>query len=168
MGELTTVVLGFAITGVVTAVCITWAVVHTLRVRNRVSPSQRTPAPIAWLWSTSTAARLHRRLRRTVLGTRACLQARAAWPTLGDLAAEIEGRAVALDRELVAAARLPQPGRRRMLAGLRDEVREVEALDQRLVTMAGRRRPDLVAVRERLDALDAALRELTPPPTATA
>ena len=168
MDELATVVLGFVVTGAVVAACLAAAVVHTLRVRNRVSPSVRTPAPMGWLWSTSTAARLHRRLRRTVLGTRACLQARAAWPTLGDLAAEIEGRAVALDRERGAAARRPQPGRRRMLAGLRDEVREVEALDQRLVTMAGTRRPDLVAVRERLDALDAALRELTPPPAATA
>lgn len=163
MDDLLTLVLAFTATVVVVLVCFAWAVVHSLRVRNRVSPRVRTRAPLSWLWSWRAAPRLHRRLRRSVLATRSGLP---AW--LADLAAEVESRAVALDAELVAADRAPMPARARLIAGLRDEVAEVEALDQRLVSMARARRGDLAAVRERLDALDAALRELEPPSPTTA
>ena len=160
MGELAAVVVGFLVTALVVGACCVAAVVHSLRVRNRVAPSVRTAAPVAWLWSPRAAARLHRRLRRSLLATRISLDG-----AFDELAREVEQRAVAIDRELVAADRAPLPGRSRLVADLRDEVDEVEALNQRLVAMArtSRSRADLTAVRERLDALDAALRELEPP-----
>jgi hypothetical protein len=127
--ELAGVVAVFVVTTLVVCVCCAAAAVHMLRVRNRVSPAVKTPAPLAWLWSPRAAARLHRRLRRSVLGAQMSLDAASSF------------------------------------ADLRDEVDEVEALNQRVVAMARTRRPDLGAVRERLDALDAALRELEAPPT---
>lgn len=176
MDTVVAVVIAFVVTVALVTLCVTWATVHALRVRNRVVPGVRTPAPLAWLWSPRATARLHRRLRRTVLGTRACLlpdgrgrRPRPVWPALAELAAAVETRAAALDRELVAADRVAMPARARVLAGLRDEVAEVEAINQRLVTMAvngssqAGSAPALTAVRERLDALDAALRELSPP-----
>jgi hypothetical protein len=160
VSELAAVVVGFLVTTLVFTACCVVAVVHSLRVRNRIAPSVRTPAPVAWLWSPRAAARLHRRLRRSVQATRLLLHG-----AFDDVAGDVEHRAVALDRQLVAADRAPLPARTRLVADLRDEVGEIEALNQRLVAMArtSRSRGDLTAVRERLDALDAALRELEPP-----
>ena len=165
MGSVVTVVLVFTLMAVVFSACCAAAAVHMLRVRNRVVPEVRSPAPLGWLWSPRAAARLHRRLRGSVLSARMALDG-----SFADLAREVEERAVALDRQLVAADRARLPARTRLVADLRDEVAQVEALDQRLVSMArtSRSRSDLSAVRERLDALDAALRELDAPPTATA
>jgi hypothetical protein len=165
MGSVVTVVLVFTLMAVVFVACCAAAGVHMLRVRNRIVPEVRSAAPVAWLWSTRTPARLHRRLRRSVLGCRLALDG-----AFVDLAHEVEERAVVLDRELVAAGRARLPGRARIVRDLRDEVEQVEGLNQRLVSMArtSRSHTDLSAVRERLDALDAALRELEAPPTATA
>lgn len=163
MGELATLVAVFAVTAVVLVACCTAAAVHVLRVRNRVAPGVRSTAPLAWLWSPRAAARLHRRLRRSVLGAHATLGPSGSF---AELAREVEARAVSLDAELVVADRSPLPARTRLVADLRDEVREIEALNQRLVAMSRTRRGDLAAVRERLDALDAALRELDAPPPA--
>ena len=160
MGEVATLVIAFTVTAVLLCACCAAAAIHVLRVRNRVAPEVRSPAPVAWLWSPRAAARLHRRLRRSVLGARMSLGATASF---ADVAREVEQRAVVLDRELVAADRALLPARVRLVAGLRDEVEEVEALNQRLVAMSRTSRTDLAAVRERLDALDAALRELEPP-----
>ena len=160
-----TVVLVFVVTTVALAACCAAAVLHVLRIRNRVVPDVRSPAPVWWLWSPRAAARLHRRLRGSVLSARLSLGAAS---TFAELAREVEARAVVLDRELVAADRARLPARARLVADLRDEVEQVEALNERLVAMSRTRRSDLAAVRERLDALDAALRELEAPPTATA
>jgi hypothetical protein len=145
VGSVVTVVLVFSLMAAVFAACCAAAGVHMLRVRNRVVPEVRSAAPVRWLWSARTPARLHRRLRRSVLGCR-----------------------FALDRELVAAGRARLSGRARVVRDLRGEVEQVEALNQRLVSMArtNRSRTDLSAVHERLDALDAALRELQLPNSA--
>jgi hypothetical protein len=157
MGEIATLVVAFTLTAVLLCACCTAAAVHMLRVRNRVAPGVKTRAPLSWLWSPRAAARLHRRLRRSVLGARMSLEATSSF---AELALEVERRAVVLDRELVAADRARRVGE------LRDEVEEVEALNQRLVAMARNRRTDLAGVHERLDALDAALRELELPNSA--
>lgn len=164
MGSVVTVVLVFAVTAVLFLACCVAAAVHMLRVRNRVVPDVRSTAPILWLWSPRVAARLHRRLRASVLGCRLSLDG----SSFADVALEVEQRAVLLDRELVAADRFRLPARARLVGDLRDEVEQVEALNQRLVAMSrtSRSRPDLAAVRERLDALDAALRELELPNSA--
>jgi hypothetical protein len=156
-----TVIAVFTLTAVVLCVCCVAAAVHMLRVRNRVVPDVKSAAPVGWLWSPRAAARLHRRLRGSVLSARLSLEAGSAF---AGLAHEVEQRAVLLDRELVAADRARLPARARLVGDLRDEVGQVEALNQRLVAMARTRRAttDLTAVRERLDALDAALRELEP------
>jgi hypothetical protein len=163
MGSVVTVVLVFTLMAVVFAACCAAAGVHMLRVRNRVVPEVRSAAPVRWLWSARTPARLHRRLRRSVLGCRFALDG-----AFVDMAREVEERAVVLDRELVAVGRARMSSRARVVRDLRGEVEQVEALNQRLVSMArtNRSRTDLSAVRERLDALDAALRELVLEPPA--
>jgi hypothetical protein len=153
------VVVVFVLMTVALIACCAAAGLHMLRVRNRVVPDLRSPAPVRWLWSPRAAARLHRRLRGSVLGARLALDG-----SFSDLAREVEERAAALDREIVAADRARLPARLRLVADLRDEVVQVESLNQRLVAMSRTHRVDLTAVRERLDALDAALRELEPHP----
>jgi hypothetical protein len=160
MGGVANAIAVFLVMTVVLCVCCVAAALHMLRVRNRVVPDVRSSAPLGWLWSPRAAARMHRRLRGSVLGARMALPPGSV---LADVAREIEQRAASLDRELVAADRARAPARSRLVADLRDEVAEVEALNQRLVTMSRSRRHDLGAVRERLDALDAALRELELP-----
>ncbi|MDP9074779.1 MAG: hypothetical protein M3N98_11510, partial [Actinomycetota bacterium] len=89
---------------------------------------------------------------------------------LHDVAADLTQRAVAVDDCLVAASRLPRPWGQRRVAELAGEVRELEAITFRLVQMTGQWRisldqavqpvlppPDL---RDRLDAVEAALQEL--------
>jgi hypothetical protein len=142
-------------------------VVHRLRVRNRVVRSVRSPAPLRWLVSPRWAARLHRRLQATVDVAHLAQRHRE---TLGlgldDVVAELASRAVELDRQLVIADHAPRGVRVRLLRELSAEVRELEAIAERTVRMArafaGDRPSErgLGPVRERLDALEAAIREL--------
>ncbi|HEX7165647.1 MAG TPA: hypothetical protein VF230_01575 [Acidimicrobiales bacterium] len=158
---------------VVTVTAVTIAAVaigiHLLRLRNRVSPAVPSMAPLHWMWSVRLAARLHRRLQGSVAAVRLAIA-----PTvtsglglgLDDVAAELEGRAVELDRQLVVASRAASRSRTRMLRELGAEVRELEAIGERTVRLtrawAGAEPSErgLAAVRDRLDALEGALREL--------
>src|SRR3954469_5533622 len=157
------------VSAVATALVVRWVQRH-----NRVDPRVRTAAPAVWLYSMRPAARLHRRLRRSVWCARAALDAGmergAPWGTLVELSGEVADRAVAIDRELVVVHRAPTASRRRLLRELADEVNEVEALNERVIRLAGGRFalpglpvPAVDPVRERLDALDLALQELAPP-----
>jgi hypothetical protein len=126
---------------------------HRLRRRNRVSPRARGAAPLAWLWSWRAPARLHRRLQASVRASSA-----VASPALAELAAQLERRAVVVDQQLVAAARQPV-----LLAQVRADVDEIEALCTRLVGLAGQwpyAEGDTAELSQRLDALDQARREL--------
>src|SRR5215212_3012644 len=115
------------VSAVATALVVRWVQRH-----NRVDPRVRTAAPVAWLYSMRPAARLHRRLRKSVACARAALDAGlergAPWSTLVELSGEVADRAVAIDRELVVVHRAPTASRRRLLRELTAEVNEVEAL----------------------------------------
>jgi len=140
--------------------------VHALTVRNRVVPNRPTRAPLAWLAATDLAARLHRRLRAAVALASVVRSVSAHDLGLVDVVDQLDLRALELDDQLVLAAHAPKASRRRMLRELQSEVAELERLAERTVRMArawtGARPSErgLADVRERLDLLEAALREL--------
>jgi hypothetical protein len=138
-----------------------------LQRRNRVSPRIPSRAPLDWLWSWSLPARLHRHLARTVAAARGCIQGSRAQLGLEDLVADLERHACAIDDQLVVIDRLPASNRRRLLRELAAEVREVDSVAERIIR-SGRAwagvEPSaraLAPVAERLDALEAAMRDLS-------
>ncbi len=126
------------------------AALGRVRRSNRVCPDVDTGAPLHWLvWPTATA-RLHRRLRSAMVlaATARPAPPRRRWrrwrrpadeAPLSALARELEVQAVALDRDLVLAARLQGPTRRAVLAPAARQVSTVERLATRLAAAA---RPD--------------------------
>ena len=140
--------------------------VHSLRRRNRVVPSVRTQAPLNWLWSWRMSARLHRHLARTMTAMRACVTGSREQLGLMTMVKELEVHACAIDAQLVAVDQSPQPTRNRLLRELYAEVRQVDAVAERIIRMgrawAGAE-PSvraLAGVSERLDALEAAMADL--------
>lgn len=139
---------------------------HALTVRNRVAPDRPTRAPLSWLVAPDLAARLHRRLRAAIAMASVVRLGTAHDLGLVDVVDQLDHRALDLDDQLVLASHAPKPTRRRMLRELQSEVAELERLAERTVRMArawtGARPSErgLAEVRERLDALEAALREL--------
>jgi hypothetical protein len=131
---------------------------------NRVSPSVRSRFPIRYRWSLRYAARLHRHLQRTVAAVRSCVTAEDQ--LVFDVVAELENFACAVDDQLAIAIRMPQPARRRLLRELRAEVHEVDAMAERLIRLrrawAGAQPSarTLAPIAERVEALEAALRDL--------
>jgi hypothetical protein len=140
--------------------------------RNRLHPSTPTGAPVPWLVSPARPARLHRRLRAAVLTAtfRAPGRGRRKVPTsaVDDLVAELLREAVAVDTQLVVAARAPWRVRARLLDLAEPQVARLEQLAARLavLTSASARpggAPAAVAIHaleERLDALEAARQEI--------
>lgn len=157
--------------------------VRSLVRANRVTRSRRSAAPISWLWSWRLPARLHRRLRRAAqaaelatrsltlpAGDRRSRRAPASTP-LHEVADDLVARAVVIDDWVVSASRLHPHRARPALAQLATEVSAVEASVHRLhlVSADWRSSLDRAAgaflvpppdVHERLDAVEAALREL--------
>jgi hypothetical protein len=148
------------------AVAAVLVLLHALRVRNRVVPGRPTPAPLSWLVAPDLAARLHRRLRTAMAMVGAAVGPSSTDLGLGEVATQLADRAVELDRQLVLASRAPKSSRRRMLRELQSEVAELERLGERTVRMsrawsgAVPSERGLAAVRERLELLEGALREL--------
>ena len=149
------------------AVIATWVLtVRSLRRRNRVSPRVPSTAPLAWLWSPRLPARVHRELGRSVAAARGCVTGSASGLALHDLVVQLESHACALDAQLVIADRAPEPGRRRLLHELRSEAADVGALTERVIRMnrawsgAAPSSRGLAPVRERIEALEAALGDL--------
>ena len=165
---------------VVFAIVVAWLVLLTVAVglglwalgrHNRVSTAHPTAAPLTWLWSPSTTARLHRRLR-----TAASWVEPAPTTTAHDhLRERLVGQALALDLALVRASGAPRRHRRPIVRRLGGEVAEVERL---AVRVHGLTRPGDVAatgwpsadptvadhladLRHHLDLLDAAHDELS-------
>jgi hypothetical protein len=138
---------------------------RSLERSNRVSPSVRSAVPLHWRWSYRYAARLHRHVQHTTAGLRACV---ALGGELGidDLVLEIERHACAVDQQLAIAGRMPQPTRRRLLRELRAEVLEIDAMVERVIRLrrawsgAVPSARTLAPVAERVDALEAALRDV--------
>ncbi len=154
---------------VCTAICIAAAVWIHWRMRHhlRIRPGTKSMAPTSWVLSTSEPARLQRRLRRIAASARAA--GSAGGPATESLARQIEDEAVRLEVSLVALSRIWRSERsaRRELAA---QVTELERLTVRLATSAAdASRPALGPgtlnglddLRERLDALDEARRELS-------
>ena len=151
----------------VVAVLATWALcVRRLRRRNRVSPRMPTTAPLAWLWSPRLPARVHRGLAQSVAAARGCVGNAPEGLALGELVVQLESHACALDAQLVIADRAPEPGRRRLLHELQSEAADVAALTERVIRMnrawsgAAPSSRGLAPVRERIEALEAALGDL--------
>ena len=130
------------------AVIITWCLLLALGVgvfwwkldrANRVVPSQATPAPMHWLVSPSRSAQLHRRLRNAVAPGHVPPRKRERDPLVGSvtqLREELEAQATTVDHHLVLVAHRPRPQRRRELAALDGQVRQVEDLSVRLRHLA--------------------------------
>lgn len=152
-------------------------VLRKLTRANRVAPGRKSAAPLSWLASPRAPARLHRRLRRAVAAANLSVAVAPAAVALLDVAGELTARAVKIDDCLVAANALHPQVRRPRLYELAAEIREIEQstgrlhrlssdwcrqLDQASATMA-LPLPDL---HERLDAVEAALRELPTAPLA--
>ena len=134
--------------------------------RNRIAPRIRTGAPLGWLWSGRLAARMHRRLRAVVRNAQACcprVSRKTPRSTVHELVDDLVELAAAADRRLVMAASLPRFRRALTLAEIAVEIREIEALGGRVRNYAGLGAPapvTVAALEERLDALDAARREI--------
>jgi len=158
------------VTTVSCAVCVAgllW-IRHRMRRFLRVRPSTRSPAPTGWALSTSEPARLHRRLRRVAASAR--ISGANGDPTTASVATQVEDEAVRLEVCLVALSRVwrtDRDARHQMTA----QIVELERLTVRLATNAAAvSRPaalttgatdGLAELRERLDALDDARRELS-------
>lgn len=108
----------------------------TLRRSNRVDPAQPTAAPLAWLWSPSEPARLHRRLRTAVRASQPLAptrrSGRGASLPVDELRRDLARQAAALDDRVVIASRQPRPVRRSTLYELRAQVASLEQLAARI------------------------------------
>lgn len=141
---------------------------------NRVSHEHATAAPLSWVVSPARPARMHRRLRTAVGWVERPLPGEPA-SQHDHLRTKLVDQAVALDLQLVRAARAPRRHRRATVRQLSGGVTEVERL---AVRVHGLTRPvgvplsgmpaaspsvqqNLADLRHHLDLLDAAHRELT-------
>ncbi len=167
MVEWLVVIVTLCLLGVATGAAVLFGFLHLLSVHNRVVPGRKSPAPLTWIASPDGAARLHRRLQRSMSMAATSLHGRPNDDLgLAEIIAELQDRAFELDHQLVIANRAPRVARRRMLRELHTEIAEVERLVERTVRM-GRAwigsvpsERGLAAVRERLELLESSLREL--------
>jgi hypothetical protein len=182
MGEFLTALAVTALVMMISAMMCCWLVARRVVRANRVVPDRRSPAPLSWLWSWGTPARLHRRLRRAVQVV-AYVMAPFRPPPRGvrrsvapaelvGIANELVVRAAQLDDRLAAAAALAGPWRGRVFDELGAAVREVEASVMHLERVAITWRAEIEAaarmteplpaldVRSRLGALEAAITEV--------
>ncbi len=146
------------------------SILYSLRKRNRVSATAKTPAPVTWLVSPRAPARMHRRLRNALTSARIAYAPAVgeAHPQLPDLALTLEREAILTDQRLVAASVTPRPHRRRTLQPLQAEVREIERLAHQIAHTARRAGPAAIPeaadglqdVAEQLAALRAAQEEV--------
>lgn len=171
-------VLAFAATWVVLLVVVATLLRWRFDRRNRVSPAVKSPAPITWMWSPRTTARLHRRLQGAVADIHLAPSRRSPHggpASVDELRRELEYQAVELDRHLVIVARHPRRQRRSLLRALGRQVAEIEVLSVRLSRLSARpegtpasgwevsRQPPevLSEIARQLDLIDAAQGELT-------
>lgn len=163
---ITLVYLGFVVVAAGSIAALLWS----LRRRNRVSATTKTPAPVTWLVSPRSAARMHRRLRNALTSARVAYAPAVgeAHPQLPDLALTLEREAVLTDELLVAASTSPRPHRRRSLQPLQAQVTEIERLAHQIAHTARRVGPSALPqaadglrdVADQLEALRAAQAEV--------
>ena len=105
---------------------------------NRVAPNVPSQVPNLWRWSMGYGARLHRRLQRVAgLARSARAAAGAGGVGIGDLAADLERQACAIDDQIALARHLPTSQRIRRFFELERAVAELEQLAMRITTLAG-------------------------------
>jgi len=156
----------------------------SLRRANRLLPGRSAASPpLRWLWSPSSGALLHRRLRSVcqLVGSLAGPPSPSrrwrrpkAVPVDGiaQLAKEVLLEAVVLDRQVVSAHSLARGAlRAQAMADLDFQVRGVEDAARRVHQLATRRSqlarpptPDALSLDQRITAMESALSELTPRP----
>ena len=146
--------------------------VRSQRRRNRFGRRDRVVAPVTWLYTPGEAPRLHRRLLGAVASARraaVALDSRRVSPSgIREMAIELEEQAGAIDDGLILASRLHSVQRRELLERLGPAVTEIEIVAKRLVHMATSvsvsaqsTTLDLSRLHDRLDALEAAQREIS-------
>jgi len=158
----------------------------SMRRANRLIPG-RSPVtpPLRWVWSPSTAALLHRRLRNAcqlvatqaapALPSRKRFRRHRAMPvdSLAQLARDVLEEALVLDNQVVTASHLAHGlPRAQALAALEYQVRGVEDAARRVHQLATRRAqlarltgPGALNLDQRIAAMEQALGELAPPST---
>jgi hypothetical protein len=105
---------------------------------NRVAPQVPTQVPNLWRYSIGVGARLHRRLQRIAALARSARAAGGAGGIgIGDLAADVERQACALDDQIALGRHLPTNQRIRRYFGLERSVTELEQLAMRITILAG-------------------------------
>jgi hypothetical protein len=164
MGEVVAVLGVLAGLVLVCSAALCWLVWRTLRRRNEVSVSHPTRPPLRWLVWPTTCARLHRRLRGSVVLLRAAVPVRRVRrlrrgrddaSVLDVLASELEAHAAALDGELVVVAR----ARGVMgMAGRQQAANRVAELERSALRVAAEARGCGLAGS---DSIDAALRRIS-------
>lgn len=116
-------------------------IVGRMRRRLRVSPRQRTRAPMLWLVNFTADARLHRRLRNLAAAAR---QAAAGGDRhrrrLGDttaqrLAIDLEAQIIVLDERLVESRGLDFDPQRDVVRQIRADADRIEGLIERVVLL---------------------------------
>ena len=170
--------MAFLATWIVLLVVVATLLRWRLQRRNRVSPAVKSPAPVTWLWSPRSTARLHRRLQGAVADIHLAPSRRSPYggpASVDELRRDLEYQAVELDHHLVIAGRHPRRQRRSIVRSLDGQVTEIEALSVRLSRLSARpegtpstgwdvtRQPPevLSEIARQLDLLDAAQEELT-------
>jgi hypothetical protein len=122
------------------AVVVTLVLVGTRSFKraNRVAPEVPSQVPNLWRWSMGYGARLHRRLQRIAgLSRSARAAAGAGGVGIGDLAADIERQACAIDDQIALGRHLPTSQRIRRFFELERSVAELEQLAMRITILAG-------------------------------
>jgi len=105
---------------------------------NRVAPQVPTQVPNLWRYSIGVGARLHRRLQRIAALSRSARAAGGAGGVgIGDLAADVERQACALDDQIALGRHLPTSQRIRRYFELERSVAELEQLAMRITILAG-------------------------------
>jgi hypothetical protein len=105
---------------------------------NRVAPNVPSQVPGLWRWSIGYGPRLHRRLQRVAgLARSARAAAGAGGVGVGDLAADVERQACALDDQIALCIHLPSSQRIRRYFELERSVAELEQLALRITILAG-------------------------------
>jgi hypothetical protein len=186
VGDALVPLLIFLVAPVAILACGAFFFTHSLRQANKVAPRRGGPVPLPWLWSPGLAAALHRRLRYAcqVAGTvavpapgprrlRRRLSAQPFGDGIAELAREVVREAVFLDGQLVTASRLGRGyPRAQALGSLEYQVAVVEDAAARVHRLATRRAqlsrpvgPAQLSLGERISAMEAALGELSQPPS---
>jgi len=105
---------------------------------NRVAPQVPTQVPNLWRYSVGVGARLHRRLQRIAALARSARAAGGAGGVgIGDLAADVERQACALDDQIALGRHLSTNQRIRRYFELERSVTELEQLAMRITILAG-------------------------------